>query len=74
MSSTVRLIVALVITGALAALATPELASRLPPGTPQILVAALAAALHKMNAEPPALPAAPEAPAPEAPAPEEPKP
>jgi hypothetical protein len=51
MSNTVRLIVALVLTGALAALATPELAAKLPPGTSTILAAAIAAVLHKMNAE-----------------------
>lgn len=53
MSNTVRLILALVMTGALAALATPELATRLPEGTGAILAAALAAVLHKMNAQAP---------------------
>jgi hypothetical protein len=53
MSNTVRLIVALVFTGALAALATPELASKLPEGLGTVLAASLAAVLHKMNAEAP---------------------
>lgn len=49
MNNTARLILALLLTGALAALATPELTSKLPAGVPQILVAAFAAILHKMN-------------------------
>lgn len=51
MSNTIRLIIALVMTGALAALATPELASKLPAGTTTILAAAIAAVLHRMDAE-----------------------
>ena len=53
MSNTARLVIALVITGALAALATPELSAHLPSGSAAILAAALAAVLHKMNAEAP---------------------
>ncbi len=53
MNNTVRLIIALAIAGALAALATPELAAKLPPGVTTILAAALAAILHRMNAEAP---------------------
>ncbi len=53
MSSTVRLFIALAITGALAALATPELASKMPAGSAAILAAAFAAVLHRMNAEAP---------------------
>jgi hypothetical protein len=54
MNSTVRLIIALVLTGALAALATPELAAKLPEGLSAILAASIAAVLHRMNAEAPA--------------------
>ncbi len=54
MSSTTRLILALVITGALAALATPELSAHMPTGVSAALAAALAAVLHRMNAEGPA--------------------
>ncbi len=53
MSNTVRLILALVLTGGLAALATPELAAHLPEGASTIIAAAIAAILHKMNAEAP---------------------
>jgi hypothetical protein len=53
MSNAVRLVIFLALTGALAALATPELAAKMPAGTAQILAAALAAVLHKMNAEAP---------------------
>jgi hypothetical protein len=53
MNNTVRLVLALVMTGALAALATPELAAKLPDGLAAILAAALAATLHRMNAEAP---------------------
>ncbi len=53
MSNTTRLILALVLTGALAALATPELTSHMPNGSGAILAAAIAAVLHKMNAEKP---------------------
>lgn len=56
MNNTARLLIALLITGALAALATHELASLMPAGTAQILAAALAAVLHKMNAEAPKAP------------------
>ncbi len=54
MSNTTRLVLALVITGALAALATPELSALMPVGVSAALAAALAAVLHKMNAEAPA--------------------
>jgi hypothetical protein len=54
MSSTTRLIIALILTGSLAALATPELAAKLPEGLSGILAAAFAAILHRMNAEAPA--------------------
>jgi hypothetical protein len=53
MNATVRLCIALLLTGALAALATPELASKLPGGVAPALAAAFAAVLHKMNATPP---------------------
>jgi Tfp pilus assembly protein FimT len=53
MNNTARLLIAMAITGALAALATPELAAHMPSGTAQILAAALAAVLHRMNAEAP---------------------
>jgi Tfp pilus assembly protein FimT len=53
MSNTVRLVLALAITGALAALATPELSGHMPVGSTTILATALAAVLHKMNAEAP---------------------
>ncbi len=54
MNNATRLILALVITGALAALATPELSVHMPTGVSAALAAALAAVLHKMNAEAPA--------------------
>lgn len=53
MNATARLVIALLLTGALAALATPELASKLPGGAAPALAAAFAAVLHRMNAEPP---------------------
>lgn len=53
MNNTVRLVIALLMTGALAALATPELAAKLPEGMAAILAAAIAATLHRMNAEAP---------------------
>lgn len=53
MKNTTRLVIALVITGALAALATPELSAHLPTGVAAVLAASLAAVLHKMNAEAP---------------------
>lgn len=53
MSNTTRLVIALFITGALAALADPALASKLPPGLASVGAAFLAAVLHKMNAETP---------------------
>jgi hypothetical protein len=60
MSSKLRLIFAIVGAAILAALATPELTSafagKLPPGTFQIAAVAVAAALHRMNAEAPADP------------------
>ena len=56
MSNTTRLILALVLTGLLAALTTPELAKYLPVGVPTILTVAFAAVLHKMNAEAPQQP------------------
>jgi hypothetical protein len=63
MSNTTRLIVALLIAGALAALATPELSSKLPPGVSTIIATALAAVLNRMNAEAPAPSPAPTSPA-----------
>ncbi len=51
MNNTMRLVLALAMTGALAALATPELAAKLPGGLPTILAAAFAAVLHRMDAE-----------------------
>jgi hypothetical protein len=53
MNNTVRLVVALVLTGVLAALATPELSAKLPAGMSTILATAFAAILHRMNAEKP---------------------
>jgi hypothetical protein len=54
MSNTVRFVIALIITGALAALATPELAKKMPDGTTTIIAMALSAVLHKMNDKAPA--------------------
>lgn len=54
MSNTVRFIIAIIAAGALAALATPELSGKLPPGTAQIFAVGVAAALHRMNADAPA--------------------
>jgi hypothetical protein len=51
MNNTARFIVALVLTGAMAALATPELSAKLPAGIAQILVVGFGAVLHKMNAK-----------------------
>lgn len=53
MNNTARLLIALALTGAMAALATPELAAKMPSGLAQILVVAFGAVLHKMNAEAP---------------------
>jgi hypothetical protein len=51
MSNNARLLIAVLGAAALAALATPELAAKLPPGVGQALAAAIAAALHKINAK-----------------------
>lgn len=51
MNNTLRLILALIMTGALAALATPELSAKIPGGAAPALAAALAAVLHKMDAQ-----------------------
>ena len=51
MNNTARFVIALLLTGAMAALATPELSSKLPQGIAQVLVVACGAVLHKMNAE-----------------------
>lgn len=63
MSATTRVIIAAVGAGLLAALATPELAAKLPPGVAQILAVSIAAALHRIDAtpKPPAPPGAPPA-------------
>lgn len=53
MNNTARLLMALALTGAMAALATPELTAKMPPGLAQILVVAFGAVLHKMNAQAP---------------------
>lgn len=54
MNNTVRLVIGLIIAGALAALADPALATKLPAGVASVLAAVLAAVLHKMNSEAPA--------------------
>ncbi len=59
MNNTWRLILGIVMAGALAALATPELAAKLPEGLAQILAVAFAAMLHRMNAAAPEAPSAP---------------
>jgi hypothetical protein len=55
MSNKTRAILALIITGAIAALATPQaselLSSKLAPGVTTILAAGLAGVLHKMDAQ-----------------------
>lgn len=51
MNNTVRLIIALVLTGAIAALATPQLAAKLPDGYSTGIALALSAALHRLDAE-----------------------
>lgn len=62
MSTNLRLVVAVLGAMALAALATPDLSSKLPPGTTQILAAVIAAVLHKLNDKaPPPPPADPSA-------------
>ena len=53
MSNNVRLIIGIVCAAALAALATPQLAGVLPVGAAQVIAIAIAAALHKMNADAP---------------------
>lgn len=53
LSSNTRLIIALACAALLAALATPELSARLPSYVGPALAAAVAAVLHKLNAEPP---------------------
>jgi hypothetical protein len=60
MSNTVRLVIAICGAMVLAALATPELSSKLPPGAAQLAAAVIAAVLHKMNDK--ALPEAPVSP------------
>lgn len=63
MSNTLRLVFAIIGAALLAALATPELAGKLPPGTSQVLAAVIATALHKINATAsPSEPTPPEAP------------
>jgi len=54
MSNTLRLVLAVVGAAVLAALATPELSSKLPQGVAQVLSVVIAAVLHKVNAEAPA--------------------
>ncbi len=49
MSNSVRFLIAVIGAAALAALATPELSSKLPPGLAQIIAAVIAGALHKVN-------------------------
>jgi hypothetical protein len=53
MSNNVRILIAVLGAAALAALATPELSVQLPAGVAQALAAAIAAALHKVNAKAP---------------------
>ncbi len=53
MSNTVRMIIGIVSAAALAALATPQLVAYLPVGVAQVIAIAIAAALHKMNADAP---------------------
>lgn len=59
MNNTVRFVIALVCAAALAALATPQLSSQLPPGVAQVLAASLGAILHKMDAAQPEPPPEP---------------
>jgi hydroxymethylpyrimidine/phosphomethylpyrimidine kinase len=51
MNNTARLIVGILFAGALAALATPELAAKMPHGISTALAAAIAAMLHRMDAK-----------------------
>jgi hypothetical protein len=51
MSNNVRLLIGLLGTAVLAALAVPELSEHLPPGVGPGLAAAIAAVLHKINSK-----------------------
>ncbi|AKU93366.1 hypothetical protein AKJ09_11512 [Labilithrix luteola] len=51
MSKTTRIIIAAIGAGVLAALATPSLSDKLPAGLAQTLAVAVAAVLHRIDAE-----------------------
>ncbi|MCL2724863.1 MAG: hypothetical protein FWD69_10550 [Polyangiaceae bacterium] len=53
MTNNVRFIIAVIATGLLAMLATPEIAGKLPSGIAQAIAVGIAAALHRMDAEAP---------------------
>lgn len=61
MSTNVRFIVAIFCAAVLGALSTPELSSKLPPGTATIIAMAIASALHRMDPKGPSDPPAPPA-------------
>lgn len=57
MNNTWRLVLGILMTGVLAALATPHLADKLPEGLAQAIAVSVAAMLHRMNASAPSEPA-----------------